>query len=493
MDILLIDPPYRSLKDMPTDSGYNIGLTSLAAYLHNEGVEAAILTGDLLIDLPTTNKYLSMNLKKYAAGQRKYEIIVNDKTHLVWKKLADVVRQTRPMAVGISYFTPLKHVVERVAKLIREIDQDIKIIAGSFHPTFCPEEVMRNPDIDFVIRGEGEIPLLSLVKELKKDSPKWETVPSIHYRDSDGQIRNNPGANLIERLDELPFPARNLVLNCDYNIYRCHSISTARGCPYTCTFCADRRLWGGKVRRRSVDNVIEELKLLKDTYKIDYVDFVDGTFTFDKKYLHAFCNAMIDYKLNIEWRCTARYDNLNEELLQLMKKANCSGLYLGLESGSDRVLKAIDKKITAEQIITVSKMVYNSGIPSATSIMMGLPDEGKEDIEETLKVMKKVKTDIFDINSYIPLPGTPLYDSISKEVKENIDWRKVGYKSFDSYLSKSISPDDFRRYRSEAYKIANNVRNKTLVRFGVKAVFRSAAKTFKKSRNGLLYRYRTAS
>jgi len=468
MDILLIDPPYRSLKGMPTDSGYNIGLTSLAAYIRNEGIETAVLTGDLLVDLPSTNKWLSMNVKKYAAGQRDYEMIVNDKTHVVWKKLTDIVRQANPIAVGISYLTPLKHVVERIAGLIREIDRDMKIIAGSFHPTFCPEEVMQNPDIDFVIRGEGEIPLLRLVKELKKDSPKWETVPGIHYRDRDGQVQNNPGVDLINNLDELPFPARDLVLNCDYNIYRGHNISTARGCPYTCTFCADRRLWGGKVRRRSVDNVIEELRLLKDTYKISYVEFVDGTFTFDRKYLYTFCNTMINHKLNIEWRCTARYDNLDEELLQLMKQAYCSGLYLGLESGSDRVLKAINKKTTVEQNIKVSKMVYNSGIPSATSIMLGLPDESKEEMEETLKLMKKVKTDIFDVNSYIPLPGTPLYDSMSEEDKKNIDWRKVGLKSFDNYFSKSMSHDDFKRYLSEAYKIANNVRGKTIVRFGAK-------------------------
>ena len=470
MDILLIDPPYTALKGVPTDCGYNVGLTSLAAYIRNEGIETGVLMGDLLMDLPPSDTLLSASLKQYAAGQMQYETIVNDKTHVIWGKLTDIVSQTNPVAVGISYLTPLKCVVERIADLIRDIDRDIKIIVGSCHPTFCPEEVMVNPNIDFVIRGEGEIPLLHLAKELKKDSPKWETVHGIYYRDRNEQVQHNPSVNMFTNLDELPFIARDLVLNCDYDLYRVHCISTARGCPYTCSFCADRRLWGGKVRRRSVDNVIEEMRLLKDKYKIDSVDFVDGTFTYDRGYLQTFCDIIINHKLNIKWRCTARYDNLNEDLLLLMKQANCSGLYFGLESGSERVLKAIDKKITVEEIIKVSEMVYNSGIPSVTSIVLGLPEEKKEDIEETLKLMKKVKTDILDVNSYVPLPGTRLYDSMSEEEKKNIDWRKVAFKSFDNYFSKNISRDDFRRYVSEAYEIANNVRRETLVRFGASMI-----------------------
>jgi radical SAM superfamily enzyme YgiQ (UPF0313 family) len=120
-----------------------------------------------------------MNMGKYAAGQREYERILDDETHVIWQKMTDIVRQTNPIAVGIQYLTPSKYVVERLASLIKEMDRDIKIIVGSFHPTFCPEEVMQNPDIDFTVIGEGEIPLLHLAKELKKDSPKWERVPGI--------------------------------------------------------------------------------------------------------------------------------------------------------------------------------------------------------------------------------------------------------------------------------------------------------------------------
>ena len=486
MDILLIDPPYVSLKGMAIDRGYNMGLTSLAAYLRSKGIDTAVLMGDLLIEaqhnlfkslLPGVNQ----DVKKYAAGQQQYEMAVHNEAHVVWEKIADVVNNTHPKYVGISYLTPLKCVVEKIAHQIKEIDRDIPVIAGSFHPTFVPDEVLQNRDIDFVVRGEGEIPLLHLIDELKKDSPNLDIVPGLSYRDKDGQVKHNPAAGIIQDLDELPFPARDLVLNCNYDFYRLHSVITARGCPYTCSFCADRRLWGSKVRRRSVSNVIKELKLLNDNYNVSCVDIVDGTFTYDRKYVRLFCKAIIQQQLNIKWRCTARYDNLDADLIQLMKQANCNGLYFGLESGSDRVLKTMDKKIVVEKIIEVSKMVYESGIPSAASILLGLPDEGKQDIEDTLKLMRKVKTDLLDVNSYIPLPGTPLYDAMTEEEKISIDWRKVGYKSLESYFSNSLSHDDFKQYRAEAYKIANNVRIKTIIRLGTKMLFQRIAGLFRKS------------
>jgi anaerobic magnesium-protoporphyrin IX monomethyl ester cyclase len=484
MDIVLIDPPYTSLKGVSADCGYHIGLTSLAAYLRNGGIEAAVLMGDLLADSlhNNRNKGFSFDVKAYAAGQRAYQAAVSDKNHAVWKMMADILIEAKPAAVGISYLTPLKYVVERIAALVKEIDGDIKVIAGSAHPTFCPDEVMQNTDIDFVVRGEGEIPLLGLMKELGKESPRWGDVPGIYYRDGGGQVLNTPGVGPIENLDELPFLARDLVLNCDYNRYRLHSMMTTRGCPYTCSFCADRRLWGGRVRRRSVANVLEEMKLLRDTYKkMDYVDIADGTFTYDRRYLRAFCKAVIEQGLDVKWRCTARYDNLDEEMLRLMKQANCCGLYFGLESGSNRVLKAIDKRITVDQIIRVSEMVCECGIPTASAVLMGLPGETREDMEETLKLMKRVKTDLFDVNIYAPLPGTSLYDAMSEEEKRGIDWHKVSYKSFDSCFSDSVPRDDFRRCLSEAYGISNRVRRKTILRFAVKMFFRFLARVFKKT------------
>lgn len=464
MDILLIDPPYTSLKGMPTDVGYNIGLTSLAAYLREGGIETGILMGDLLTNLPPVDGWVSSSLEDYAAKQEDYSRITSDRGHVIWKKLTDYVRRTRPAAVGISYLTPLKCSVEMIASLVKGIDPGIKVIVGGPHPTFCPDEVMTNQNVDFLVKGEGEIPLLGLINEIKKGGSSFESVPGIYYRDAAGRVHSNPGVGLIRDLDALPFPARDMVLNCDYGIYRVHCLNTARGCPYTCSFCADKAMWGGKVRRRSVESVIKELIFMRDNYMIDMVDFQDGTFTYDRRYVEEFCEAMIANKLDVKWGCTARYDNIDEDLLELMKRANCSGLFFGLESGSDRVLtNIIDKKTNVEQITRVSEMVYQSGIPSVTSVLLGLPDERKEDIEDTLRMMRSTRTDIFDVNNYVPLPGGRLYEA-SGEDEKNIDWSKVGFKSFSNHFSKHVSRDDLNAYLREAYQIADTLRRDTVLR-----------------------------
>lgn len=480
MDILLIDPPYCSLKGIPTDVGYNIGLTSLAAYLRQEGYETAIVMGDLLMEVPFVNAWgwFTVNLSKYAEGQHKYSEIVDDQSHPIWQKISAIIREKQPKAVGISYLTPARNAFERVAALVKEIDSDIKVIAGSAHPSLCPEEVMKNPDIDLVICGEGEIPMAGIAAQLNQDRPEWNQVPGIYYRE-DGQVKNTPPPPPIRDLDQLPFIARDAVLECDYDRYRVHCLTTSRGCPYSCSFCSDRRLWGGKVRRRSVENVIAELEYLEQNYKVDVVDFSDGTFTYDRKYLEAFCKAVIDRDIGLKWRCTARYDNLEPDLLKLMKRANCGGLYLGAESGSDRMLDTMNKRITAAQIKEISQMVRDAGLDSITAIILGLPDETKEDIEATLDLMRHLKTDIFDVSSFIPLPGTPAWEAVPVAEKTDIDWRKVGYKSFDNHFLQNVSADEFRRYMSEAYKIAGRTQRRTVIRMAARTLGNKLSSRFK--------------
>jgi radical SAM superfamily enzyme YgiQ (UPF0313 family) len=454
MDILLIDPPYKAIKGIGSEYGYSINVVSLAAYLRAAGLDTAVITGNLLLDLPVQAS-MTFDVKQYSQGQNEYKKILGNGNHLIWQKLIKYIRQYDPIAVGINCLTPFKDIVEKIAMLVKDVNGNIKIIVGGHHPTFCPNETLQNSNIDFVIRGEGEMPLSMLIKELKSDNVNLSSIPSITYR-YNGEIVSNQDGDMIQDLNLLPYPARDLVLNCDFDRYKSHYLGTARGCPYSCSFCSDRRLWKRKIRRRSVENVIKEIKYLVNTYDIDFLDFVDGTFTYDKNYLHQFCQSLIKEKIDIKWRCTARYDNINKACLDLMKKSNCSGLYIGLESGSETILKSINKKITVEDIIKASELVAQSGIPSVTAVMLGFPEEENKDIEKTLTLMTKIKTDIFDINCYVPLPGTELYDKMSEEERKNIDWRKVGFKSYNNYFSKKISQRDLQKFIHRAHEIAQN-------------------------------------
>ena len=477
------------MKGFPADRGYHVGLTSLAAYLNKHGIETAVITGDLLIDDQSSNNLITAfipiwfryDVKEVAARQSRYAASLNDDSLFVWKKFKEIVRETKPLMIGISYLTPMKYSVEKIASLAKEVNKDIKVVVGAYHPTFCAEEVLQNPDIDFAIRGEGEIPILDLIKEIKTGSPKLEKVPNLCYKDKDGQVRSNPSTGPISNLDELPYPARELVWECDYDRYRVHCVSTARGCPYTCSFCSDRRFWGGKVRRRSVPNVIQEIKQMKDRYRIDYIDIIDGTFTYDKQYLHEFCNALINDNIKINWRCTARYDNLDKEMLTLMKKAHCTAMYFGLESGSGRMLEVMEKRETLDKVIETSKMVYDSGIMSITSVLLGLPDENKQDIEDTIKVMREFKTNFYDVNVWVPIPGSKFYDSLSKEELAKVDWRRMGYKSLEHHFSRTMTKDEFDAYRDEAYNISRSTLRKTLVRAALRLPANLAARVTKRN------------
>ncbi len=463
MDILLIDPPYKSLKGVAPECGYNVGLASLASFLLEKGFSLKIINGDALLDLPPSS-LLDFNIKKYAEGQKLYSAILRDEKHDIWNRISQIIEKYNPLAIGITYFTPSKHVVYKVASIAKKLNKNIKVIAGGHHPSYCADEVMKNVDIDFVVKGEGENALLALMTEIKRGGANLANVQGIYWRDDHGKVIANPDATYIKDLDTLPFLARDAVFELDYRQYRTHRLTTSRGCPYQCTFCADKILWRGKVRHRSVENVISELEDLKNTYPdLKFVEFTDGTFTYDKNFVEIFCQKLIEKKINIKWRCTARYDDIDAGMLNLMKKANCFGLYLGVESGSERILEMVSKGISLKDIIEKSEMVQKIGIVSIASILIGIPGERKEDIRQTLDLMKRLKVDLFDVNSYVPLPGTPLYNVLSAEQK-NIDWSSVAFKSLDNYFNESVSRGELKKAMLEAYTIAERTKRRFVKR-----------------------------
>jgi len=228
-------------------------------------------------------------------------------------------------------------------------------------------------------------------------------------------------------------------------------------------------------------NVLNEIKDLKRIHpNLKFLDFTDGTFNFDRTFLEGFCKGMIEENTGIQWRCTARYDNLDNEILSLMKKAGCFALYLGMESGSGRILEITEKNIHTAEIVEKSRLIRKKGIVSVASVMFGIPGEMKDDLDKTLSLMRKLEVDLFDVNSYVPLPGTPFYDLLDEERKRNIDWSRAAFKSLENYFDEAISEVELKHAVIEGYRIAAKKRKRFIVRFLWKRIRKNINKWFNK-------------
>ena len=212
---------------------------------------------------------------------------------------------------------------------------------GGTHPTLDPEGTLAGEEFDYAIRGEGELTFLELA-----DNPEEEKIKGLSFK-KDNQIIHNESRPFIEDLNTLPYPCRDSFLN-DTRYLDFGHLITGRGCPFACAYCASQQLWGRTVRFRSVSNVISELEYLKTNYNPSVIHFVDDTFTLNKDRAKEICQQIINKRLGIKWVCDTRVDCLDEELVALIKSAGCIRVKIGAESGSNRILKAMQKGITTE-------------------------------------------------------------------------------------------------------------------------------------------------
>jgi anaerobic magnesium-protoporphyrin IX monomethyl ester cyclase len=404
MKILLIDPPfYRFIGYY--NRYFPLGLASLATVLQKKGHEVLIYDADSNVN-PS-----KMNFAFLEDSYPIYLKALKNNNHPIWQEMSKKIRSFAPDAIGITILTTFAASAFKTAQLCKQYNKDVPVIAGGPHCTIKPDEVMKLcPDIDFLVRGEGEETLLELIENIKdcKTTEVLNNIKAITYRQN-GQLVHTPDREFIDDLDTLGFPARNLLLNKNsYDSEDMGLLMTTRGCPYSCSYCATS-IWKRKVRCRSVDNVIAEIKLISSTYGTRQFTFKDDSFTVNRKRVLKFCDRIIAEKLNINWDCNTRVDLVNEELLKKMKKAGCNSIKVGIETGSKRVLTLINKGTTLSQAKEAARLFRKVGIHWTGYFMIGLPTETKEEIYQTLKFMKELKPDFASLSVYEPFPGTDLF------------------------------------------------------------------------------------
>lgn len=405
MRVLLIAPPfYRFIGYY--NRYFPMGLGYLASVLKQNGHDVVIYDADANKN-PTKMNYASLE-----ENYPEYLKALNEDSHPIWEEVRSVVIENKPDIIGISAYTTFIASAFKIAAICKKLHQSIPVIMGGPHISIKCEEVMDVcKDIDIAVKGEGEATLLELVELLNKADNRnkiLRSVKGISYRD-DGQVIHNPARSFIKDINHLPFPARDLLVNKDcYDSEDMGLLMASRGCPYSCTYCAIG-MWGRKVRCRSVENILEEIKVVISTYGTRQFTFKDDSFTISRKRIVEFCQEVHARKLKFVWDCNSRVNLVDEELLKLMKRAGCNSIKVGIESGSERILRLMRKNITLEQCRNAARMFRKVGIFWTGYFMMGLPTETKVDIYQTLGFMKELRPDYASLSVYESFPGTELH------------------------------------------------------------------------------------
>lgn len=276
-------------------------------------------------------------------------------------------------------------------------DYQGKIVLGGPHTSVDTTNIPDN--VDYIVQGEGEISILDII-----NNKATEKVII-------GKKTNN--------LDSLPMPTWDLFIKEKYNwkvnwlpnVYPIFTMNTSRGCPFNCSFCSVGKFWGKEYRALSAQKIINDIEFLMQNYGAKGIYFREDNFTHDKNRIVEFCELLLKKKINVSWLCESRVDSLLDlEIVNLMSKAGCKVLFIGVESGSSTMLKFLKKGITVEQIIKAFDNIRQSNIKTYASFIVGVPNETSQDIKDTERLIDQIKPSYVGKNVFLGMPGSKLYD-----------------------------------------------------------------------------------
>jgi len=346
------------------------------------------------------------------SGQHEISIIDCIAEGLTEAELEKRIAALQPDVVGIEAITFSIVDAFRTAGLVKRVDESIKVLLGGPHVNLYPEQTLQLPAVDYVLLGESETNIEPFLTALR-DGEKMDKVPGVVYRGEDGTVRFGPPNPLIEDLDSLPMPARHLLNNELYSSVlgtgkRLTTIMSSRGCPARCIFC-DRPHLGKSFRARSAGNVVDELELCVERFGIGEFFFYDDTFTIDHRRVFDVCCEIRLRGLDIYWDIRARVSTVDLEVLEELAKAGCKRIHFGIESGNPKVLKAMRKGLDLDRARQVFKWCRAAGIETLAYFMLGFPEEGRAEIQDTIDYALSLECDYVHVAVTTPFPGTELY------------------------------------------------------------------------------------
>ncbi len=362
------------------------------------------------------------------------------------------IESFQPEYIGFTATTVLIQNVLEISEAIKLRWPEKKIVLGGVHPTIATEEVLTNPFVDIVVRGEGEFTFL----DVAKNKPMKEVL-GISYK-SNGSIRHNLDRPLIEDINSLPFPAYHLMPMSRYHTALgsakrtpAMSVFATRGCPGRCTFCYSGAL-GKKIRKRSPENIVDEIELLMNKHNVREISFYDDTFSAYKETVLRFCELLQEKNIDLTWTCMSRVDYVTAEVLQKMKASGCHQICYGVESVDENILKNIRKRLSLEKVKLAVENTKKAKIDVRLSFMFGNPGETIESMEKSIAYAINLDPDLVQFNITTPYPGTEMFLWAKEHgYLKTEDWSKYDYYNCVMELP-TVSSADIERYYKIAYR-----------------------------------------
>ena len=397
--------------------------------------------------------YISAYLKKHG-----HDCEVFDSTFSDRRKLEEKLVDELPKIIAIYTNLVTKINVVRLMKFIRSRKElaGSKIILGGPDITYNTANYLK-AGADAVVIGEGEQTMLELTDLFLKGQGSLEEISGIAFMKNGLEVKTSARVKLKE-LAELPWPDRQAIDLTKYlDVWKKHhgqtavSVSTQRGCPYTCKWCSTA-VYGQSYRRRPAKDVVDELQWIQQTYNPDTIWFVDDVFTVSHKWLNEFCDLMTEAQLELKFECITRAERLNEEVLNQLKAAGCFRIWIGAESGSQKIIDAMDRRVNVDTVRSMIRTTKKFGIETGTFIMVGYPGEDESDINETITHLRESDPDHFTITLSYPIRGTELFSEIESKITTDLDWETSTDRDIDFERSQNT-----RYYNHAIRRITNEV------------------------------------
>ena len=421
MRILLIQPPVEDFYQTAIRT-QPLGLACLAAALRQHGHDIALLDCQQpgkkrQLPLPAAFSYMN---RFYTAGDISPFRLYGKYSHfgISWDEVRQAVAAAGPQAVGIScQFTPYVEETLKTAQIVKSINPAIPVIVGGAHASALPAEVLKSPHIDYVIIGEGERTLPELIDCLAEGRDPGD-LAGIAFKRS-GEVAVNPRGEFINNLDSLPLPARDLLDPSWYGVGKaaCAMLLTSRGCPQRCSYCSVHQVMGNRLRCRSAEHVITEMKDCQERFGITAFDFEDDNFTFDREralqILEGIVKTFGEQRLRLFAMNGLSLISLDPELLQAMKAAGFERLDLSLGSSSQELNRGMNRPadtVRAEDALEAAALL---NLPVTTYIILGMPDHRLEDMVDSIIYLMERPT-MLGPSIFYPSPGTRTFDAVKE-------------------------------------------------------------------------------